>query len=370
MLLSNYSGSSSITFENIPSIHGRASELVEMNTTLLENIGNYTLALARCEHQCIVENASEVILEGAITDFFGRIIDWLVAFWKKLVDWVSKKWDAVKKWFSTDYKKWYDDNKTYINKEYTGEETFSPSCKWYTGKAIVTLGTDADNILKDLDTAAKETDADKIETKMEELVSVQEKKLDDMTDEFVSSLESEIDFDLSGAKAAQTYMLDSNRQLEKALAKAKTAASKIISEAKKQTTASSKENGGAGQFKVYGHAGKKAPVGKDQTDGDESHKKASEAENDGRDGESYRQIGKEKDTKETGAARRKAALACYTKGSQLLSKVFSASSDELTKGRADSFKYLKQYVSLSRAEYSKGREDRKNESSYSLDAFL
>ena len=375
MLLSNYSSSSSITFDNVPSMRGTASEIVEMNATLLENIGNYTLALARCEHRCIVENASEVILEGAITDFFGRIIDWLVAFWKKLIGWLEKKWDALKKWFSTDYKKWYDDNKTYINRDYTGDESFSPSCEWYNSNAaedISVIANGADDILREIDTAAKEATAEAIEKAMEDFSDKHTTKWEKVNEDFVDDVESEINFDQNGAKNAQKYMLESNKALEKSLAKAKSAATKIISEAKKVTSASMKANiGDDAKFSVRGHTGmgatrrfvRKNSIASSKEMNREVAAFNKERKAEGRNGTN--------DRERTGSAEvRKAILACYTKGSQMISKSSAMLSEQLTKGRADSFKYLKQYVSLSRAEYSKGREEKKNESSYSLDAFL
>ena len=238
MLLSNYSDSSNVSFGSIPSMRGTTSELIEMNTTLLENINNYTLALARCEHQCIVENASEVILEGAITDFFGRIIDWLVAFWKKLVGYIKKKWDAIKKWFSTDYKKWLSDHSSALNKDYTGEEEFSPSCNWRSASDVANVEKSAKELAATilLQKVIGEIDANKtgaeIETTVDKIISDEETELDNLNDAW-EKVDGDISFDKSGADAAKKYLIVADKNCSGAVAVAEKAGLKIINEAKK-----------------------------------------------------------------------------------------------------------------------------------------
>ena len=79
---------------------GDAGELVEMTANALTESHNLTIALARFEHKCIVENTmygnGDNLMEGAVSEFFARAAKTIKEWWNKFVKWLGSMWTSVK----------------------------------------------------------------------------------------------------------------------------------------------------------------------------------------------------------------------------------------------------------------------------------
>lgn len=77
-------------------IVGDASELIEMAIDSQADVHNLTVALARLEHRCIVENAGAEVLEEGVSEFFKRAKDTIVKYWKKFVAWLMSTYTRIR----------------------------------------------------------------------------------------------------------------------------------------------------------------------------------------------------------------------------------------------------------------------------------
>jgi hypothetical protein len=74
---------------------GDVSELSELTTQSLGEMHNLTIALARVEHKCLVEN-DQTLMEGAVGEFFKKAADTIKAWWNKFVAWLGSLWTKLK----------------------------------------------------------------------------------------------------------------------------------------------------------------------------------------------------------------------------------------------------------------------------------
>ncbi len=74
---------------------GDASELSELTSQSISEMHNLTIALARVEHKCLVEN-DESLLEGAVGEFFKKAAETIKEWWNKFVSYIGSLWTRLK----------------------------------------------------------------------------------------------------------------------------------------------------------------------------------------------------------------------------------------------------------------------------------
>lgn len=91
---------------------GDASELNEITITVMTEMHNLTIAMARFEHNCLVEN-DQTLMEGAIKEFFAKGLAALAGYWKQFIAWLGSMWTKLKDAF-VKREEWLTRNKSVI----------------------------------------------------------------------------------------------------------------------------------------------------------------------------------------------------------------------------------------------------------------
>ena len=98
MILENFygSGTSMLVNEYEGTVIGEPSEIGEMVNECTGDMHNLTVALARFEHKCIVENAGMFALNEGVKDWFIKAKDFVVRMWKKFVAWIKSVYERIR----------------------------------------------------------------------------------------------------------------------------------------------------------------------------------------------------------------------------------------------------------------------------------
>ena len=120
MILENYSGNAAALTEGVGSFTGEPSELMENAMEAMASVHNLSIAMARVEHKCIVEATSpEALTEAigpAVKEYFSRIKNAIVTYWKKFVNWVKSAFESMRNRVFGPRKKWLDEHKAELEK--------------------------------------------------------------------------------------------------------------------------------------------------------------------------------------------------------------------------------------------------------------
>ena len=96
MILENYTQSAvEGELQASPDFVGDVSELSELTAQSIGEMHNLTIALARVEHKCLVEN-DQSLLEGAVGEFFKKAAETIKAWWNKFIAFVGSLWTRLK----------------------------------------------------------------------------------------------------------------------------------------------------------------------------------------------------------------------------------------------------------------------------------
>lgn len=118
MILENYSNASSFYegsyYEQSGDFIGDHCELLEMSVNYMTDVSNLSMAMARLEHRCIVENDTS-LMEGGVYEFFesmkNKVVEWFTRFvnfmrelgrkikdvFVKRAGWLSRNIENIKK---------------------------------------------------------------------------------------------------------------------------------------------------------------------------------------------------------------------------------------------------------------------------------
>ena len=90
---------------------GEDCELAEIQSVSMTEMHNLTIAMARFEHQCLIESAGPEMLNEGVKEFVTEAINWIKTQWNRFWAWISAKFIALKDMFIK-RKGWLDRNKT------------------------------------------------------------------------------------------------------------------------------------------------------------------------------------------------------------------------------------------------------------------
>ena len=90
---------------------GEDCELAEIQSVSMTEMHNLTIAMARFEHQCLIESAGSEMLNEGVKEFVTEAINWIKTQWNRFWAWISAKFIALKDMFIK-RKGWLDRNKT------------------------------------------------------------------------------------------------------------------------------------------------------------------------------------------------------------------------------------------------------------------
>lgn len=98
MILENFYGSGigALANEYESTVIGEPSEIGEMVNECAGDMHGLTVALARFEHKCIVENAGMFALNEGVKEWFIKAKDFVVRMWKKFVAWVKSVYERIR----------------------------------------------------------------------------------------------------------------------------------------------------------------------------------------------------------------------------------------------------------------------------------
>lgn len=74
---------------------GDASEFAELTNNALSEMHNFTVALARLEHKCLVEN-DQTLMEAGVKEFFAKAAETIKKWWNTFVQWLGSLWTKLK----------------------------------------------------------------------------------------------------------------------------------------------------------------------------------------------------------------------------------------------------------------------------------
>jgi len=75
---------------------GEDCELAEIQSAALFEMHNLTIALARFEHNCLVESAGSDVLHEGFKEFIASAVEWIKKQWNRFWAWISAKFTALK----------------------------------------------------------------------------------------------------------------------------------------------------------------------------------------------------------------------------------------------------------------------------------
>ena len=96
MILDQSRFSSYNDIEPSPFYLGEDCELAEIHTVGLTEAHNLTVAMARFEHQCLVESVGFETLNEGFKEFITESIAWIKTQWNRFWAWISSKFAALK----------------------------------------------------------------------------------------------------------------------------------------------------------------------------------------------------------------------------------------------------------------------------------
>jgi hypothetical protein len=135
MILENFNDTSYPA--SFSSTIGDPTELVEATVEFMSEAHNLTVALARFEHRAIMESAGDItqasaLMEGAVKEFFVRMKDGIVKYWKKFMAWISFTYQRLKSTIFAPRRQWLKDNLAEIE----GMSNFPDDAKVSVGKNL------------------------------------------------------------------------------------------------------------------------------------------------------------------------------------------------------------------------------------------
>jgi hypothetical protein len=74
---------------------GEEAEFTELSMTAMSEMHNLTLAMARVEHKCLVEN-DQSLMEGAVADFFKKAKETIIKWWNEFIAWLGSMYTKLK----------------------------------------------------------------------------------------------------------------------------------------------------------------------------------------------------------------------------------------------------------------------------------
>lgn len=99
MILENYMQTDSIVddveLQASDEFVGDAGELAELTIGSMTEMHNLTIAMARVEHKCLVENNQEMLEEG-VKEFFSSAIETIKKYWQRFIAWLGSMWTKLK----------------------------------------------------------------------------------------------------------------------------------------------------------------------------------------------------------------------------------------------------------------------------------
>ena len=91
---------------------GDASELVAIQIEALSELHNLSMAMARVEHKCLMEN-DNTLMESAIGDFFTAARKRITEWWTSFIKWAGSLWTRLKEVF-VKRQEWLNNHKSEI----------------------------------------------------------------------------------------------------------------------------------------------------------------------------------------------------------------------------------------------------------------
>lgn len=92
---------------------GDASEMIEVNAEVFEEMTNLNIAVMRFEHRCLTENAGSEVLEEGFKEFIAKVKDTIKKWWNKFIEWLGSLWAKLKGVFQS-RENWLKENKSKV----------------------------------------------------------------------------------------------------------------------------------------------------------------------------------------------------------------------------------------------------------------
>ena len=102
-----------LDLEASPDFLGEGHELAAVQGDFLSEMHNLTVALARVEHKCLVEN-NEELMEGAVGEFFKSAGKKIKELWERFIAWLGSMFTRLKDAF-VKREEWLSRNKAALN---------------------------------------------------------------------------------------------------------------------------------------------------------------------------------------------------------------------------------------------------------------
>jgi hypothetical protein len=186
---------------------GEPQELIENTMESMVTIGNLNIAMARLEHHCIVESASPETLNEGIKEFFGRVKDTIVKYWKKFVNWISAAFESIRSKVFGPRTEWLKKNEAELVKLTSfgdAKYSFGSKVMAYSGTKFKEFAEKAQKALTLSNDVGDKVDREELKKKVEELYGRSGDKDGSLTKSLQDDIigdEKEVAIDAAGVKA-------------------------------------------------------------------------------------------------------------------------------------------------------------------------